>query len=187
MSNEERVIIEDDAESPSNPFIHRHRCCFQLPCFGSSPTSTTPRHITLGGGGANSSLSDPSTSFWDRFRSAENEPRWWSQPFKAFKKIREWSEIVAGPKWKTFIRRINRRRPNHRHHHHQQQQSTGQFQYDPLSYALNFDEGPGQNGHFDEDYDAGNFPDFSSRFASAATPPPSSKSPAELGNGAPAC
>ena len=44
-------------------------------------------------------------------------------------KVREWSEIVAGPRWKTLIRRFNR--DNRRH---------GKFQYDPLSYALNFDE-----------------------------------------------
>ncbi|KAA8548074.1 hypothetical protein F0562_004665 [Nyssa sinensis] len=28
----------------------------------------------------------------------------------------------------------------------------GKFHYDPLSYALNFDDGPGQNGNLDEDY-----------------------------------
>ncbi|XP_021719052.1 uncharacterized protein LOC110686755 [Chenopodium quinoa] len=185
MSIEERVIIEDNADdSPSTTFNHhqRHRCCFQLPCFGSSPSpsSTTPRHITLG----SNPSSDPTSSFWDRFRTAENENRWWSRPLTALKKIREWSEIVAGPKWKTFIRRINRRRPNHRHHHHHNQQSAGKFQYDPLSYALNFDEG--QNGHFDEDF-AGNYPDFSSRFAASSASVTPLKSPVEFDNGAAAC
>ncbi|KAI3757673.1 hypothetical protein L6452_05216 [Arctium lappa] len=28
----------------------------------------------------------------------------WSRGVAAFKKIREWSEIVVGPRWKTFIR-----------------------------------------------------------------------------------
>lgn len=166
---EERVIMEKEeeviAESPNNPlFNHRNRCCF-FPCFGPSPssTTTTTHHVTLGGPTPPSSTS----SLWDRFRTA---------PLRAFNKIREWSEIVAGPQWKTFIRRFNRRR-HHRHHH--QNHTNGKFQYDPLSYALNFDEGPGQNGHFDEDFvnGGGQFPDFSSRLA--ASPPNG------LGNGAP--
>lgn len=57
----------------------------------------------------------------------------WSTGVNSLKKIREWSEIVAGPKWKTFIRRFNRSK-------------SSKYQYDPLSYALNFDEGPIQNG-----------------------------------------
>ncbi|CAN6877285.1 unnamed protein product [Brassica oleracea] len=36
-----------------------------------------------------------------------HEPRWW---ILAILKIRYWSEIVAGPRWKTFIRRFNRAR-----------------------------------------------------------------------------
>lgn len=65
---------------------------------------------------------------------------------------------MAGPRWKTFIRRFNRtgRRNNSPNYH-----------YDPLSYALNFDEGPGQSGHFaeDEDYAVRN---FSVRYASVS-------------------
>ncbi|KAL2936026.1 Auxilin-related protein 2 [Bienertia sinuspersici] len=166
MSMEEKVIIQEDIESPNNPLFHRRRCCFQLPCFGSSPSST--RHVTLGGPTTSSAST---SSFWDRFRTGDTGSRWWARPFI---KIREWSEIIAGPQWKTFIRRFNRRRHNHRHHH---QTTAGKFQYDPLSYALNFDEGPGQNGHFDEEYNNGHFPDFSSRFA--AVPLSSPKSPSE--------
>ncbi|KMT10544.1 hypothetical protein BVRB_5g116680 [Beta vulgaris subsp. vulgaris] len=188
MSTEERVItLEEEDESPSNTttttFNHRHRCCFNFPYF--CPTST--RHVTLGGS-TTSSLSDQTPSFWTRFRTADTHNRWWARPFKAFKKIREWSEIVAGPKWKTFIRQFNRRRHNHRHHHHHHN-SNGKFQYDPLSYALNFDEGPGQNGHFDEDYN-GHFPDFSSRFAGVQQNPLSStpnKSPVDFDKDAPEC
>ncbi|PPS03054.1 hypothetical protein GOBAR_AA17630 [Gossypium barbadense] len=33
----------------------------------------------------------------------------------------------------------------------------GKFHYDPLSYALNFDEGPGGNGNYDDDYFKRNF------------------------------
>lgn len=79
------------------------------------------------------------------------------------KKAREWSEIVAGPKWKTFIRRFNK---------------TGKFRYDPLSYALNFDNGwQGQNGQMQDDDQV--FRDFSSRYAAI---PFSIKVSTELGN-----
>ncbi|GKV03210.1 hypothetical protein SLEP1_g15554 [Rubroshorea leprosula] len=69
---------------------------------------------------------------------------------RAVKKLKEVSEVLAGPKWKNFIRRfsvhgINKKRRMN-------------FQYDPQSYALNFDEGMNKGG------DEG-FPAFSSRFA----------------------
>ncbi|RWW26831.1 hypothetical protein BHE74_00016822 [Ensete ventricosum] len=47
-------------------------------------------------------------------------------------KVQEWWEMVAGPLWKTVIRRFN----CDRHHH-----GGG---YDLLSYALNFDGGHGR-------------------------------------------
>lgn len=172
-----RISIEED-DSPSNAFISRNRCCFQLPCFGSSP-STTAR---LGGasGGAAHSSSPSTTSLWGRLRDADSDNRWWARPFRAFKKLREWSEIVAGPQWKTFIRRFNRHR-RHNHHHHHSAAAAGKFQYDPLSYALNFDEGQhGQNGQFEDDYGQQQFPDFSSRYASI---PISAKSSMDLGRG----
>ncbi|XP_010540312.1 PREDICTED: uncharacterized protein LOC104814127, partial [Tarenaya hassleriana] len=56
----------------------------------------------------------------------------------------------------------------------------GQFQYDPLSYALNFDEGPVvEDGDVDEDY--GRFRSFSTRYA--AVPPASRKATGEEGGG----
>ncbi|KAK9747935.1 hypothetical protein RND81_02G024800 [Saponaria officinalis] len=122
------------AESTTNS-PHRTRCCFHFPSSSSS------------------------SSIWDHIRAGESDNKWWARPIHAFKKIREWSEIVAGPKWKTFIRRFNRK-PRHRHGHGHGHVSPGKFQYDPLSYALNFDQGQGQNGHFDEEC-------FSSRFAAA--------------------
>ncbi|KAF8100061.1 hypothetical protein N665_0231s0001 [Sinapis alba] len=50
------------------------------------------------------------SSWWQRntldlHSNHRHEPRWW---IRAILKIREWSEIVAGPRWKTFIRRFNR-------------------------------------------------------------------------------
>ncbi|XP_021887760.1 uncharacterized protein LOC110807048 [Carica papaya] len=51
------------------------------------------------------------------------------------KKVKELSEVVAGPKWKNFIRRFS-------HHGIQSKKIRKmQFQYDPQSYALNFDDG----------------------------------------------
>ncbi|KAF9612092.1 hypothetical protein IFM89_038071 [Coptis chinensis] len=62
---------------------------------------------------------------------------------KSGKKLREISELVAGPKWKNFIRKFSAYRNN---------KKRTQFQYDPQSYALNFEDSQ------EED-------DFSGRFA----------------------
>ncbi|CAK9162819.1 unnamed protein product [Ilex paraguariensis] len=111
----------------------------------------------------------PSTTLWERISTAEKEEtNWWAKSVNALKKVREWSELVAGPKWKTFIRQFNKHRAK-----------QGKFQYDPLSYSLNFDEGPGQNGHLEDDRV---FRDFSSRYASI---PISAKSSMDLGKDGP--
>ncbi|KAI3909758.1 hypothetical protein MKW98_014175 [Papaver atlanticum] len=56
---------------------------------------------------------------------------------KRGKKLKEISELIAGPKWKTFIRKVgsycNDNRKNNR-----KRMSTS---YDAQSYALNFDDG----------------------------------------------
>ncbi|KAL1566212.1 hypothetical protein AAHA92_01845 [Salvia divinorum] len=98
-------------ESSETPLRSRSRGCFSLPCFDRR----------------RSSASDTSgeTTWWQRMRS---------RGVGAVMKIREWSELVAGPRWKTFIRRFNRNRSGGGKH--------ANFQYDPLSYAMNFDEGP---------------------------------------------
>ncbi|KAH7684102.1 hypothetical protein IHE45_05G224700 [Dioscorea alata] len=89
-------------------------------------------------------------SDWEPIRSAVDHGMdpWWK---RAILRVREWSEIVAGPRWKTFIRRFNRGGGIRR----------ARFQYDPLSYALNFDEGT-------EDFDGDgchSYRNFSARFA----------------------
>ncbi|KAF2314700.1 hypothetical protein GH714_030087 [Hevea brasiliensis] len=66
-----------------------------------------------------------------------------------------WSQV------EDFHPEINRSRSSGNGRH-------GKFQYDPLSYALNFDEGPGQSSNFDEEDDYGGFHDFSSRYASVS-------------------
>ncbi|XP_027124971.1 uncharacterized protein [Coffea arabica] len=130
------VEANDDAAADS--LFQKRRCCF---CFSwRSNRSSTPA-VGL--------------NWWQRARSLEINPSpensFWARGISALKKIREWSEIAAGPRWKTFIRRFSRtgRRRNNNNNF------GCNYQYDPLSYSLNFDEGTGQNGDFDdgeEDY-----------------------------------
>ena len=87
-------------------------------------------------------------------------------------KLREWSEIIAGPRWKTFIRRFNRNRSGSCRH--------AKYQYDPLSYALNFDEGGGQNRNFEDEEDGG-FRNFSTRYAAVSGSVPDKADPTDAG------
>ncbi|KAI3781983.1 hypothetical protein L2E82_12012 [Cichorium intybus] len=71
---------------------------------------------------------------------------------KRAKSVKEYSELVAGPKWKNFIRKFSKR-PKTRSN------ANTPFQYDPQSYALNFNDG---GDHEDDDL----LPrSFSTRFA----------------------
>ncbi|CAI0416553.1 unnamed protein product [Linum tenue] len=112
----------------------------------------------------------------DRHSSEDQEPRggggggrrWVAEKLK---KAREVSELVAGPKWKNFIRRFSgtvraavgsvANKANGRI----KRPSKMQFQYDAQSYALNFDDG------VDTADDCG-YPGFSARYA-VPPPPPS--------------
>lgn len=89
--------------------------------------------------------------------------------------MREWSEVVAGPRWKTYIRRFRRcggggrvgnssggcgcAMPN-------RSSDQGKFRYDQLSYSLNFDDGK-ETGHFDDEFP---YRDYSMRFAAPSLP-----------------
>ncbi|KDP45384.1 hypothetical protein JCGZ_09633 [Jatropha curcas] len=133
------------------------RCCFWIPFLSEEPSRSSVGSV-----------------FWERINSIESshtatnkEEPWWK---RGWKKMKEWSEIVAGPKWKTLIRKIGRKRQSN-----SGKQGTGKFHYDPLSYALNFDEGPRENGHFDEDLMGR---EFSSRYSL----PPSCKSSLDFDN-----
>ncbi|XP_054804943.1 uncharacterized protein LOC129308013 [Prosopis cineraria] len=64
-------------------------------------------------------------------------------------KMKEGSEVIAGPRWKTFIRKMNLRKQKNR------------FQYDEHSYALNFNS-EANSEEDDEDLDFP--PSFTSRF-----------------------
>ncbi|KAH6774453.1 hypothetical protein C2S52_002587 [Perilla frutescens var. hirtella] len=124
---------EDSCEDLHDAAFSSRGCCsFNFPCFRSRQSEN-----------------------WERISSSaeENEAiynrSWWDRGADALKKVREWSELVAGPKWKTFIRRFNRTGGRAR---------PAKFQYDPLSYSLNFDQGRGQNWECE-------VRDFSSRYA----------------------
>ncbi|XP_042484474.1 uncharacterized protein LOC122064790 [Macadamia integrifolia] len=83
--------------------------------------------------------------------SRDNESLW----RRKLKELKEITELLCGPKWKNFIRKLsvyaNKRR--------RRRTTVHLFQYDPQSYALNFDHGG------DEDDQHGSRLDFSSRFA----------------------
>ncbi|KAL9686455.1 hypothetical protein QQ045_023915 [Rhodiola kirilowii] len=115
-------------------YIHRYCCC--LPVTRSQA---------------------PSISTWWR---SNDDNKWWGRGVRALMKIREWSELVAGPRWKTFIRRFNRTRSGG-----SGGRLNGPFNYDPLSYSLNFDEGPGQNSPFEVEGNYDGSRDFSARYA----------------------
>ncbi|XP_014499011.1 uncharacterized protein LOC106760094 [Vigna radiata var. radiata] len=62
--------------------------------------------------------------------------------------IKEFTEVIAGPKWKTFIRKLSG---------YGKKQQKNRFQYDEHSYALNFNSGAQSE---DDDMP----PTFSARF-----------------------
>ncbi|KAL7097148.1 hypothetical protein ACP275_10G125000 [Erythranthe tilingii] len=74
--------------------------------------------------------------------------------FVNLKKLRDFSELVAGPKWKKIVRKIGKININYK--------TTARFQYSPESYALNF-AGGGDRPEDDDDL----LHSFSTRFAPA--------------------
>ena len=69
-------------------------------------------------------------------QSGEHTETWWKSKLE---KLKEASEKLAGPKWKNFIRKMsgycNKRKTR-----------NNKFQYDPYSYALNFDNAADKEG-----------------------------------------
>ncbi|MED6195027.1 hypothetical protein PIB30_034265 [Stylosanthes scabra] len=130
-------------------FNQNRRCnCFCIPCFRRCGTASP---------------------LWERIPSEKEQ--WWN---RCFKKVRECSEIAAGPKWKTFIRRLNYGGGGRGRTH---MKNNGGFQYDPMSYALNFDESAAK-----DDDGAVAVISFSARYASL---PNSAKTSMDLGKDAP--
>lgn len=90
-------------------------------------------------GSSSSNRSSPAVGFswWNTIPSSSSDQVLRTRGINSLK-------IVAGPKRKTFIRRFNRNKSG------LGSSKSSKFQYDPLSYALNFDEGPGQKGYSDQ-------------------------------------
>ncbi|XP_071694653.1 uncharacterized protein [Rutidosis leptorrhynchoides] len=149
ISDISQVYCDTDDDSPYSAaaFSHR-RCCYWMPCMQSKITSNWWQQISI----ENDKINDQNN-------------RWWCKGLMHLKKIKEWSELVAGPKWKTFIRRFMKKRSK--------QTKQSRYQYDPASYSLNFDEGQACK----EDNDL-YFRDFSARYAFV---PVSTKSSMDLG------
>lgn len=153
------MIIEDES-SPRRPAAASASlslCCSH--CFGLRRPGRAARPFS-------------SSSFWERIGSSHFDRRWWAPGLRVLKKLRDWSEVVAGPRWKTFIRRFSRSRSiggaagagGGAH----DQSRPGRFNYDPMSYALNFDEGPGHDPHLDDEDYFRRYRSFSVRHAHSA-------------------
>uniref|UniRef100_A0A7N0ZVG6 Uncharacterized protein n=1 Tax=Kalanchoe fedtschenkoi TaxID=63787 RepID=A0A7N0ZVG6_KALFE len=142
--------IPDDSDFHDAAFAKRG-CCLWLPCMRQWDRIEAPERKRRGAAGED-----------------EEERQWWMRGWDVVMKVREWSEIAAGPKWKTFIRRFGRNR--------MMRSGGSKFRYDPLSYALNFDESAIQSSNsYDEDLLRR---DFSARYASI---PGSAKSTMDTG------
>lgn len=149
-----RQITEPTHESSETLFRSRRRGCFCFPCFDRSQSPSASPAVGV--------------TWWQSQMTltaeiAASGNSLWKRSVGAVMKIREWSELVAGPRWKTFIRRFNRNRSGAG-----SGSKHANFQYDPLSYAMNFDEGPGHNGDSPEEGDDGYYygsRNFSSRYA----------------------
>ncbi|KAJ0244670.1 hypothetical protein HA466_0192650 [Hirschfeldia incana] len=153
-------MSEMDATDEMHEALFAKRgCCFLMPCLASSSRpSSRGRSV-----------------WWQRIRTGdklEPEERWW---IRGWRKMRQWSEVVAGPRWKTFIRRFGRNHcccgggsngggcvaaisPN--------RSEQGKFRYDPLSYSLNFDDGK-QTGRFEDEFP---YRYYSKRFTAPSLP-----------------
>ncbi|KAL2338474.1 hypothetical protein Fmac_012920 [Flemingia macrophylla] len=81
----------------------------------------------------------------------ENKGEEESWVMNKLRNAKEFSEVIAGPKWKTFIRKISG-------YGKKVKQQRKRFQYDEHSYALNFNSGV-------QSEDEGMPHSFSARFA----------------------
>ncbi|KAG5590632.1 hypothetical protein H5410_041146 [Solanum commersonii] len=115
MMNNTYSPIRETAQEGAESYFHEEPSsiwcgCFSFPCFASTQKE----------GKANSLLQE-----------RENRISW---IVKNMKELKEYSELVAGPKWKNLVRKI------------------GKY----YSYALNFDNGGG-DGREDDDWLLCNF------------------------------
>ncbi|XP_047336909.1 uncharacterized protein LOC124940435 [Impatiens glandulifera] len=133
----------DSDEDLQQNLFSQNNCFHWFPCFDSYRSNS----------GGWERIPPGTTTTTNPSEKEKDQEKWYRN---AFMKLREWSELVAGPEWKTFIRKFSKRSSSTK---------QGKFQYDPMSYALNFEDAQGgHNRDFDEDEDR-LFRDFSSRYA----------------------
>ncbi|KAJ8642057.1 hypothetical protein MRB53_018751 [Persea americana] len=92
FANKTTYVVEElpDNDAVAYMFFEKNRrCCFWIPTFRSAP---------IGSGSGSSGQ-------WERIRTTEMGDGWWVRGLSGFRKVKEWLEVVAGPRWKTFIRR----------------------------------------------------------------------------------
>eukprot|EP01018_Ginkgo_biloba_P039961 Gb_19815 [translate_table: standard] len=108
-----------------------------------------------------------SLSIGDWAAVAESEGNWWQKGWTSVRQAGEWTESMiddAGSccggraKWKHFLRRFKKDGKTIC------QSRPARFQYDPLSYALNFDQGPRSAAEYP-------YQDFSARFSAPIVKP----------------
>ncbi|XP_071726819.1 uncharacterized protein [Rutidosis leptorrhynchoides] len=92
---------------------------------------------------------ESSAFIYHRTGDVADDDSWFMNRFKTLK---EFSELVAGPRWKNFIRKFSKK----------PRKGNSPFQYDPESYALNFNN---SNGGINGDDDDMLPSSFSTRFA----------------------
>ncbi|OAY83126.1 uncharacterized protein LOC109718593 [Ananas comosus] len=185
MGSEAPSPTPDDAAAAEAMFAKRGCCCFWVPW----PRDAWERIRPPAGSPVNTTVSTTASAITpvdrrdhdDHVAATAGGPTtrrwWWDRGVRALRKVREWSEVIAGPRWKTFLRRLGRRRRGGA-----SAGAGGRFGYDPLSYARNFDErnGSGGNGGGADDSDDDAFRrGFSVRYAAL---PVSTKSSMDLGD-----
>ena len=151
----------DTTDDMHEAMFAKRGCCFLLPCLGSPQPS-----------GPNGSV------WWQRIRTVdklEPDERWW---ISGWSKMREWSEILAGPKWKTFIRCVGRSHFGCGGDGGSSRPDQVGFRYDSSSYSLNFDDGK-QMGHFEDEFP---YRDYSMRFTAPLSLPVSTKCSIDFDN-----
>ncbi|KAL5783058.1 hypothetical protein ACOSP7_008087 [Xanthoceras sorbifolium] len=145
---------EDDGFEEYEEGLRSNGCgCFQGLCF------RWKRRNNNGGGGNTYLLHHQQHQQQQQVQEQEIRESWL---VRQAKRIREISELVAGPKWKTFIRRfsVNINSNNNNNNNNKNKRRRMQFQYDAQSYKLNFDDGICR-----EDQENNKHVDFSARFA----------------------
>ncbi|GAB4828191.1 hypothetical protein Ancab_035108 [Ancistrocladus abbreviatus] len=134
--NNNSILMEEE-EAADADFGNGYGCFHQLFCClsrrqGSGSREDDHRHLIQG-------RSDDGDQ--EYYRSGKEG--WMVEKLK---KVKEVSEMVAGPKWKTWLRKLGAYLNSYKRRMGWGRERRGNnFQYDSYDYALNFDEGEGED------------------------------------------